>query len=304
MELPDNIKTLYRHWPLHVTSQVAMNLTSVVPDRLLARSIENFISERMQIWCKRHTGAPRPYTHDPILGQYRFCNILRELDRQTLEYHEILYPIRGDFSVWLLNMFYARMVARPDTLRMTGLLSFDTQANNRVYEELLNHPRPRYGTPYVFPVSTIMRSTTPTRELFATRHLPRVMKTIAREIEHWQKLSVYDGVAKLLPLFGFNLAFLWTEVLIDVAYQYPERVDLFGRFPVGPGAIPTMSHIDNTAESSLLVARLGSLHMQSGLLYDGVPIRLSAENWEGIGCEYRKYTNLSAGRGRRRLYKS
>ena len=39
------------------------------------------------------------------------------------------------------------------------------------------------------------------------------------------------------------------------------------------------------------------------LTYEGEPVWLSAENWEGIGCEFRKYTNLLAGTGRKRLYR-
>ena len=93
-------------------------------------------------------------------------------------------------------------------------------------------------------------------------------------------------------------------MLIDVAYQYPEYVDLFALFPIGPGSKPTLMRIDASQDSSELVVKLASLHVRSGLLYDNRQIVLSAENWEGIGCEFRKYTNLSQGKGRRRLYKS
>jgi hypothetical protein len=38
------------------------------------------------------------------------------------------------------------------------------------------------------------------------------------------------------------------------------------------------------------------------LTYEGKTIWLSTENWEGIGCVFRKYTNLESGTGRKRLY--
>jgi hypothetical protein len=38
------------------------------------------------------------------------------------------------------------------------------------------------------------------------------------------------------------------------------------------------------------------------LTYNHKPVYLSAENWEGIGCEFRKYTNLKNGTGRKKLY--
>ena len=129
------------------------------------------------------------------------------------------------------------------------------------------------------------------------------MKSIAKEIESWESMSVIDGVAKILPMFGFNLNFLWTEVLIDVAYQYPERVDLFARFPIGPGSIPTMRMIDRAADPVDLAVRLQSIPFETGIMIDGTSLRLSAENWEGIGCEFRKYTNLKAGRCRKRIFR-
>lgn len=39
------------------------------------------------------------------------------------------------------------------------------------------------------------------------------------------------------------------------------------------------------------------------LQYDGQNIYLSTENYEGIGCEYRKYQNLLLNKGRKRAYK-
>lgn len=304
MELPENLKLLYRHWPNHTERSNEGEVISVISDDLLADSLITFVDERMRIWQKRQMGHMAPYTSDKILQTYRFCNILRELDRQTIEYHEMLNPLRGNFSLWLLNMFYARMVARPETLRAVGLLSFDQDENDRLRARLMQHPRPTYGVPYVFAISAIMRSETPTRELFITQHLPRVIKEVASEIERWDKLSVQEGVKRVVSIFGFNLSFLWTEVLIDVAYQYPEYVDLFALFPIGPGSKPTLMRIDASQDSSELVVKLASLHVRSGLLYDNRQIVLSAENWEGIGCEFRKYTNLSQGKGRRRLYKS
>ena len=99
------------------------------------------------------------------------------------------------------------------------------------------------------------------------------------------------------------MAFLWTEVLIDVAYQYPDRVNLFAPFPIGPGSAPTFARFHGVKSEVDAAYRLGALRVPSGLRYHGQPIVLSAENWEGIGCEFRKYTNLSQNKGRRRYYR-
>lgn len=319
MELPLELKTLYKHWPKHTKksrAQAAILLVQpvlkqkaeLIKDSKLKKEIIEFIGERVRIWEKKSKGESMPYTKDQILSTYRFCNIFRELDRQTIEFHTLLKPLEFNFPVWLLNMFYCRMVARTETIKLTGFLSFDQKNNKEVFKRLSNTPRPRFGTPYVFPINTIMKSKTPTRELFLTEYVPSKMKAVANEIQKWDKMSVYDGVARTLPIFGVNLHFLWTEVLIDVAYQFPERIDLFKRFPIGPGSAPTLKRINahdpKEFDPSITVQRLAEAAIETDITCNSEPLVLSAENWEGIGCEFRKYTNLQNGGGRKRLYKN
>ncbi|HEY1041590.1 MAG TPA: nucleotide kinase domain-containing protein [Candidatus Paceibacterota bacterium] len=303
MEIPHHLKELYRHWESHVVLHDSPAVEEVFTDAKLFKEVEWFIHERIHIWEQKVTGAQPPYTQDPIFSKYRFCNILREFDRQTIEFHTLLNPLRDNFPLWLLNMFYCRMVARIETIQYAGLLSFNNSKNKKVYERLMNSPRPRFGTPYVFPVSVIQKSSTPTRELFITEYLPAIMQTVADEITAWENKSVIDGLTQIIPLFKFNLHFLWTEVLIDVAYQFPQYIDLFEEFPVGPGSLPTMQRINSSIKPSLLVQQLGNHSFDAGLTYNNKLTRLSAENWEGIGCEFRKYTNLSQGLGRKRLFR-
>lgn len=296
MELPVNLKGLYRHWGGHI-GEASKNITGI------PKEMSWFTAERISIWEQKVSGKQPPYTKDPVLSQLRFCNIFRELDRQSIEIHEMLNPLRDDFALWLLNMFYARLVARPETLRLAGLLSFEEAGNKELYERLMVLSRPRYGTPYVFPVSVIQKSSTPTRELFITKHLPKVMRRVAQEVQRWESQPVYEGVEKVIPLFGYRLHFLWTEVLIDVAYQFPQYVDLYKRFPIGPGSAPTFKKLSPAHDPSIFVQELAQEGFTTAVTYEGKPLRLSAENWEGIGCEYRKYSNLVSGQGRRRLYK-
>jgi hypothetical protein len=43
----------------------------------------SFIKERHAIYRRRTAGKPKPWTTNPILQQYRFCNVFRELDTET-----------------------------------------------------------------------------------------------------------------------------------------------------------------------------------------------------------------------------
>ncbi len=270
MEIPPKLRNLYRHWKFHTkTTSPGLAPSTLFKNNELFKEISWFIHERIKIWKNKNTGKPPPYTKDPILLRYRFCNVFREFDKQTVVFHTLLNPLRNEFSLWLLNMYYYRMVARPETIKATGALSFDARKNKKLYRKLMNSPRPRFGTPYVFPISVIQKSKTPTRELFLTVFLPNIMKDVAEEIMMWNKKSVYDGVQSIITIFGFNLYFLWTEVLIDVAYQFPQYIDLFGRFPVGPGSISTLRKIDAGKDPSLLVQDLSLMNINLGLTYKG-----------------------------------
>lgn len=302
MELPLELKVLYRHWAFHTVQRNKSLFVITESGEKVLGEIKWFILERINIWRQKVLGKSPPYTADPILGRYRFCNIFREFDRQTIEFHRLLDPLRYDFPLWLLNMFYCRIVARPETVNKVGLLSFDDKQNQAVYRSLIEMSSPRFGNAYVFPISVIQKSPWPTRELFMTHYLPKAIPAAAREIKTWDRRSVYDGLGAVLAIFSYNLSFLWTEVLIDTAYQFPEYLDLFGRFPVGPGALPTFKKINAAKEPSLLATELCSVDVDTGITFGGNPLRLSAENWEGIGCEFRKYTNLGTGKGRKRIY--
>lgn len=290
MEIPDGLKSLYKHWPDHTQPpQVGpkIKLDIDVVDQML-----DFSSKRMQLWDKKRV-------NDSVLTKFRFCNIYRELDRQTIEFHTLLKSLEQNFDLWLLNMAFCRFICNPQTIKAIGLLSFDIENNKQVFNKLKDLRSPKYGTAYIFPISTIMKSDYPTREDFFCLYLPMVIKKCGNVIKTFNKTSVVEALEKVIPVFGFGLRFHWTEILIDVAYQYPEYLDLFKAFPIGPGSGPTMLRLNPSADP---IQTCLSLPKTAYLTWNNKPVWLSAENWEGVGCEFRKYSNLTAGHGRRRIY--
>lgn len=298
MEIPDELKSLYRHWKAHSKLEPTGS-TAVLPNKLIW-----FITERMSIWEQKYRDAKPPFTNDKALQKYRFCNIYRELDRQTTEIHTQLNGLRNDFPLWLLNVAFHRFVCKPETILKVGLLNFDADNNQQVYEKLIALPKPKYGTPYVFPISVIQKSAFPTREKFFCYYLPKTIPSVAEELEKFNNITVNEALKRLLPTFGFNFRFHWTEILIDIAYQYPNLIDLYKDFYVGPGALPTAQAINPELTPSEVVDSCVGTELKNFpyLTFEDLPIKLSAENWEGIFCEYRKYTNLKEGKGRKRIY--
>lgn len=303
MEPPAELTKLYTHWNKHA-SYVPTDEASSNIDQVLLKNIVSFASERMVIWDKKVKNQSKPYTLDPILANYRFCNIYRELDRQTIQIHQDLLSLKPDFDLWLLNLCFHRFVCRPETVIKVGHLSFDENQNKELMNRLLDLERPKYGTAYIFPISVIQNSDYNSREKFFCLYLPKIIPKVATLINEFKDETVKAALEKILPIFGYNFRFHWTEILIDIAYQFPTKVDLFKDFHIGPGAMPTLKKLGKDEDLDLVLNALANSAPLDFpyLRFNGKPVFLSAENWEGISCEYRKYTNLLAGAGRRRKY--
>lgn len=76
-----------------------------------------WISERERIRIRKDVdGAPQPWTDDPILATYRFCNVRREDDRVTVWIRRnIREPYAGHLQLWLM-LCIARQINWPATL--------------------------------------------------------------------------------------------------------------------------------------------------------------------------------------------
>lgn len=95
-----------------------------------------FVHERQEIWYKRFVlKKSPPWTENPILRDYKFTNVYRELDYGTIWYMKnIVEPVCGipprqesglyEFEnlVWLTVMY--RLVNRVETFEEVGLVNF------------------------------------------------------------------------------------------------------------------------------------------------------------------------------------
>ena len=302
MEIPPEIALLYRHLERHSSHPVKniKELDCTRHDSELLYSISIFISERMNVWKKKYNNESKPYTTDPVLVSYRFCNIYRELDKQTIQLHTFLNPLRDDLPLWILNMFAHRIIANPETSYKLGYLSLDTEQNRELMDLFLEIPRPKFGSPYIFPISVIQAKNISSRESFICEVLPMLAPFIAFIVSSSNNESITHLLTEICESIGLNLRFHITELLIDTAYQFPECIDLYKPIYIGPGAMPTA----RLFEAPDILEQLTGYTPESFpvLTLNTRPIPLSYENWEGIFCEFRKYSNLLKGIGRKRKY--
>jgi hypothetical protein len=66
-----------------------------------------YARKRHAIYLKRQAGEPPPWTPDPILQQFRFTNVFRELDKTTLWFKEFVRePLYADPKVLLATVVF------------------------------------------------------------------------------------------------------------------------------------------------------------------------------------------------------
>ena len=76
----------------------------------------DFMRERHEIYVRRQKGQAAPWTVDPVLQTYRFCNVYRELDTVTIWVRQnIREPFADHPNLWFM-LCAARQINHPGTL--------------------------------------------------------------------------------------------------------------------------------------------------------------------------------------------
>ena len=84
------------------------------------KMLEHWIRERENIRLRREAGEPKPWTTDPVLQNYRFCNVHREDDKVTRWIARNWRDPNNGHENMVLAMALARLVNWPDSLMQIG----------------------------------------------------------------------------------------------------------------------------------------------------------------------------------------
>jgi hypothetical protein len=97
-----------------------------------------YAAEREAIRERRAEGLRPPWTNDPILGEYRFCNIHREDDRVTSWFREnIRNPLRSRpevFYATAMFRWFNRVETAREVMRITEAMNLDALTAYRRFE--------------------------------------------------------------------------------------------------------------------------------------------------------------------------
>ncbi len=278
----------------------------------------DYVNERHWVYLRKTKGSPWPWTRDPILQEYSFCNVFRELDKVTLwihtnwRIHNIEHP-----NLWIA-MCLARHVNWPETLAEVG---YPKRWDADHIKKILHKREKRGEKVYTGAYFTASKPGSPKYE-----HIPQLLDDLYRSKasskffkdlgarparragvtlkETWEALMGYEG-------FG---AFMAYEVVTDLRHTryLCSAPDIMTWASVGPGSKRGLNRLHGrpleqgmTQENGCTEMReLLELSREPGHLGLHVP-KLEMRDVEHNLCEVDKWLRVKNGEGTPRCrYKS
>lgn len=272
---------------------------AVIKDNLV-RFLE-FVTERENIRLKREERLPPPWTADPILSMFRFCNVRREHDKVTLW---IAKNWRAQFAkdpdLWFA-MAVARLFNLPETLE--AITSFVLPYRPKEMSAML-HQRKRMGHKLFGPAYIVS-----TNGLSMDKVDYLCDKVFARM---WRERLVYRPAAgdtlhyahqKLMLAPGLG-SFMAAQVIADVknakAGPLLKARDWWDWCAPGPGSLrglnrllgngPVRTGLNDLRFREQVKALRDAIAVDSGM-------RLCAQDVQNCLCEFDKYERARLGEG-------
>jgi DNA polymerase I-like protein with 3'-5' exonuclease and polymerase domains len=288
--------------PVPATQRVSATLlTPRVQDFVNLEKFITFVHARHAVYLKRQAGLPPPWTDDPILRDWSFCNMYRSLDKTSVWiWQNWIEPHANDRDLWF-GMLVARLVNRIETLATLG---YPVPWSPEHFIEVMERrgKGKGYGNAYVIPafkgderpkyVSQVERVFNP---MWENRELLRPCPGMTLAL-FTQNLRTYPGLGE---------GFLVAQVVADTKRVEPLlSAPDFQTFALsGPGSRIGMNFVlGRKAEASWRkndrdwYQRLAELHALITPRY--VTLDLPVPDYQDLQnqlCEFAKYFALSTG---------
>jgi len=258
-----------------------------------------WIRERESIRRKRANGGSPPYTDDPILQQYRFCNVRRMDDKVSQWLYNNWYKPNYNHENMLLACVLARFINEPSTLEVIGFPTVWTP--NIIKKKMWDMRRAGqriFNPAYIIPAGHIKG------EGKIDTVIDRVCDPIYRNPPPRVTGDTMKGaVESLKGCYGLS-SFMAGQVVADLRWAMSGAwSDRNWWAPIGPGSKKGM----NILHGRSLEYRMGQAQFTEELvavitlckerLPSSITARLEAMDYQNCLCELSKYDKTLWGRG-------
>jgi hypothetical protein len=262
-----------------------------------------WITERHAIYEAKNAGYPKPWTEDPILRAYRFCNVYRELDKVTQwiakHWRE---PHIDDEDVWFA-MTVARLVNWPDTLEELGYpVPFDPTHFINVLERRKLAKEKAFTGVYIVPAKAGFSS----KAKYLASEVLNPMWCQRNDITE-SAYSLADFHKQLMKYNGMG-SFLAGQVVCDTKYTrlLADSVDWTDWACSGPGSKRGLNRVmerpvDQVWQESMWLDTMLDLRRQINPMVAeaGMP-EIHMQDLQNCLCEFDKYERVRLGEGKPR----
>lgn len=249
----------------------------------------HWIQERIRIRDQKNAGELLPWTDDPIMAKYRFCNVHREDDKVT-EWIATNWRRPNENDPGLpFAMAVARMINHPPTLAELGYPTYwDADHFVRVIAKRKGEKQKVWTSAYM--ITGGFSAGGQTKEDIIARVLTTLWDNLQdRNVEHDDTLAV--AAAKLtVPGIG---TFLSAQIVADLKYTpyLNMATDWWSWCSPGPGSTIGLNILNErpwtTAVSPSNFRREVALVQKA--IEDGIGLELHAQDTQNCLCEFSKY---------------
>jgi hypothetical protein len=264
-----------------------------------------FVVARHNVWVNRDAGKAKPWTKDPILQSYRFCNMYRELDTVTQWIRDEWSSKLGNYPDAWFAMTIARLVNHPDTLAQLYPGGWDAGVFKNTMEALMRKGGKVFGSAYI--VSTnghalakpVYLAHYVLDPLWANRALyrPRAGDTLA---------SFHTRLTQANGLGSFMAAQVVADVKNTPGQVLASAKDWYTWAAPGPGSIRGLARVINGDKDKKVPAKMFLPHL--------IELRKEVNRWvepkgwntfcaqdiQNCLCEFDKYERVRLGEGKPR----
>ena len=277
-----------------------MNAIELHPESV-ARLVD-FIVERHSITMKKAAGEPKPWTTDPILRQYKFCSVYRELDTETVWIAKNYRKIKHKHA-WFA-MVIARLVNNRHALAKIEPVPFKPKHFVDVIHALLERKQKAFSGAYIVSTNGVAMDKAEYLAQYVLQPIWDARERLAPEpnmlcSEFYTRLRAFRGMG----------TFMAGQVVADVKFMmHPVPRDFWVFAVSGPGSrrglniicnrpmeAPWREHewYDKLDELMISFAHISHARLQA------MP-KISMQDLQNCLCEYTKYYKVLTRIGRPR----
>lgn len=256
-----------------------------------------WINERHRIWVMRTSLQPKPWTNDPILREFKFTNVFRQLDRGT-EWLTLNFiaPHRFDrLDLLAFNIAWYRMFNWTGTGKLLGwrrswqptAIRRRLKAEKAKGRQVFTGAHIIWGEKGLDKIDGVLLSC---QALWNDRENIAKQARFSRSLEHtFNVLTTIRGVG----------AFMGYEIVSDYRHTrlLEDAHDINTWANVGPGALRGLKRLDPAANRTDGLKRMRELLAKSQTARAKWVPELELRDIEHSLCEFDKYCRVKYGEG-------